>query len=729
MVMDWITTALNEPAARSTDSSSKEGDDFNKPPNFDQFLNRQQQPGQGQQGQPDQTSNLTNVGFSGNDGKAGSNFISASTAGSSFGNVRIHQTQMQRYLQGLMNSQNNQSSMPMPMNNNDSKVEMLHHLKNLGGGDPNMINKPSLLKGNNSSTTSNNNNNSNPGVGGGLSLMAAPPEKSDKVSSSRQKNDKAVEVHHDHAVIARFRTQTECARYLRATPEAVSYHCSKGGGVCNGLVIKPVDATEVARLLATERFRPGEPNDPSQTTSFGLFEGAVQHRPKERPQLKPETVAILKNWLLSPDHMDNPYPNQRESEMLMEKTGLDKTQLKHWFNNARKRILKPLLKNGGKKPPSPPRKREQIRKRGNSNDSLGGRKKRRGDGGASPMVAAASRFDPSVFGTVDPDDANKISNASYEEHRRRQQQLLMEERQRVRPRQFDDPFMDGGGGNYGDGGNNMMSNMMSMNQYDRLMGFNNGGMNNGMGNMMGYGGMMDNSFNDSFDGGRGGFQGRGNMGGIGGGGGGAFGAGMESDCTGPYDRFGDLPGRTGRGGFQQDRFSQDSHQDGYGGGGDGGSPYCQPLQGPPGGGPGDPSGPSNAAIADDSARSNAVFKQQVATMAMNEASAAFKDMEDAFAHAKGMLAAARAKRAGRPGVGTAEDDPMVAEANARAKKCQSVAMFKLKVSQRASEEAANAYDGYQRMVEEMGGGGGGDGGGGGADRGVMMPMPGNGSPF
>ena len=108
----------------------------------------------------------------------------------------------------------------------------------------------------------------------------------------------------------------------------------------------------------------------------------------------------------------------------------------------------------------------------------------------------------------------------------------------------------------------------------------------------------------------------------------------------------------------------------------------------------------------EAARSNAVFKQQVAAMAMNEASAAFKEMEDAVARAKDIFSRGRKRR--RSDVdGTADDDEdqLLLEANAHAKKCQSVAMFKLKVSQRASEEAATAYNAYERLQ-------GGDGGGG-----------------
>jgi len=105
--------------------------------------------------------------------------------------------------------------------------------------------------------------------------------------------------------------------------------------------------------------------------------------------------------------------------------------------------------------------------------------------------------------------------------------------------------------------------------------------------------------------------------------------------------------------------------------------------------------PNSSSSLHEAARSNAVFKQQVATMAMNEASTSFKEMEDAFALAKEVTAQLE-------DVQSADTDPTVQEANAHAKKLQSVAMFKLKVSQRASEEAASAYDCYQRLVKGSG---------------------------
>ena len=67
-------------------------------------------------------------------------------------------------------------------------------------------------------------------------------------------------------------------------------------------------------------------------------------RTKSRRELPPGAVATLKAWLLSPEHFSHPYPTPQDQAMLMQKTGIDKKQLKNWFTNARRRIWKPMLK-------------------------------------------------------------------------------------------------------------------------------------------------------------------------------------------------------------------------------------------------------------------------------------------------------------------------------------------------------------------------------------------------
>ena len=42
-------------------------------------------------------------------------------------------------------------------------------------------------------------------------------------------------------------------------------------------------------------------------------------------------------WLR--EHQDNPYPNDDEKEMLINKTKLTINQINYWFTNARRRIL------------------------------------------------------------------------------------------------------------------------------------------------------------------------------------------------------------------------------------------------------------------------------------------------------------------------------------------------------------------------------------------------------
>jgi len=67
-------------------------------------------------------------------------------------------------------------------------------------------------------------------------------------------------------------------------------------------------------------------------------------RNKSRRELPTGAVATLKAWLLSPEHFTHPYPTPQDQVMLMQKTGIDKKQLKNWFTNARRRIWKPMLK-------------------------------------------------------------------------------------------------------------------------------------------------------------------------------------------------------------------------------------------------------------------------------------------------------------------------------------------------------------------------------------------------
>ena len=56
---------------------------------------------------------------------------------------------------------------------------------------------------------------------------------------------------------------------------------------------------------------------------------------------------ILKDWMLSDEHIEFPYPNEQERQMLADETGMSVRQVLNWFVNARKRIWQPLLLNLG----------------------------------------------------------------------------------------------------------------------------------------------------------------------------------------------------------------------------------------------------------------------------------------------------------------------------------------------------------------------------------------------
>ena len=68
-------------------------------------------------------------------------------------------------------------------------------------------------------------------------------------------------------------------------------------------------------------------------------------RGRSRRELPAHAVAVLKAWLVSPEHFQHPYPTAADQAQLMQETGIDKKQLKNWFTNARRRIWKPLVKH------------------------------------------------------------------------------------------------------------------------------------------------------------------------------------------------------------------------------------------------------------------------------------------------------------------------------------------------------------------------------------------------
>lgn len=62
--------------------------------------------------------------------------------------------------------------------------------------------------------------------------------------------------------------------------------------------------------------------------------------------LAPRTIAILKAWMLSAEHVEHPYPTDAEKEALALQCGISVRQVSVWMTNARKRIWMPLRQRG-----------------------------------------------------------------------------------------------------------------------------------------------------------------------------------------------------------------------------------------------------------------------------------------------------------------------------------------------------------------------------------------------
>ncbi|KAL7544261.1 hypothetical protein ACHAWF_007642 [Thalassiosira exigua] len=59
--------------------------------------------------------------------------------------------------------------------------------------------------------------------------------------------------------------------------------------------------------------------------------------------LTPQTIEYLKAWMMSPEHVENPYPTDEEKAQIMAATGIEKKQLSCWLSNNRKRFWKPRI--------------------------------------------------------------------------------------------------------------------------------------------------------------------------------------------------------------------------------------------------------------------------------------------------------------------------------------------------------------------------------------------------
>lgn len=108
--------------------------------------------------------------------------------------------------------------------------------------------------------------------------------------------------------------------------------------------------------------------EPSQKKAIKKANNSSKKKNRFLPN---HAVAILKEWILSPEHFNFPYPTEDEKKSLMDKTGINSKQLKYWFINARRRLWKQTLLEKEKQSKSIKKQKKDNNPSSASNESEG----------------------------------------------------------------------------------------------------------------------------------------------------------------------------------------------------------------------------------------------------------------------------------------------------------------------------------------------------------------------
>ncbi|KAE9012441.1 hypothetical protein PR003_g16179 [Phytophthora rubi] len=141
------------------------------------------------------------------------------------------------------------------------------------------------------------------------------------------------------------------AAAVDVAPSASASESSSTMSGGNATTAAPSNSAASPPTTDRKRKQPPSPSDDagangSADTSDADKSKEQQQQPskKSRRELPPHTVAILKGWMLSREHVKHPYPTDEDKQMLLKKTGISMKQLTNWFTNARKRIWKPMMR-------------------------------------------------------------------------------------------------------------------------------------------------------------------------------------------------------------------------------------------------------------------------------------------------------------------------------------------------------------------------------------------------
>ncbi|KAF7548439.1 hypothetical protein G7Z17_g7050 [Cylindrodendrum hubeiense] len=102
-----------------------------------------------------------------------------------------------------------------------------------------------------------------------------------------------------------------------------------GAPVNSSYLDAPVAASWLSAPITDALINPGHLTAPLSTANH------TSTPPKIGARFSRDSIKILKRWLCS--HIHHPYPSDNDIEILQRQTGLNRTQLKTWLTNARRR--------------------------------------------------------------------------------------------------------------------------------------------------------------------------------------------------------------------------------------------------------------------------------------------------------------------------------------------------------------------------------------------------------
>jgi len=130
----------------------------------------------------------------------------------------------------------------------------------------------------------------------------------------------------------------------------------------NTLNSTQLNSTQPLLINSTMATAPVTTTPPKQVQSKSQGRGRSNSLPGH-------VVDYLKNWLMSPEHINHPYPSESEKARMVADTGIEIKRLNNWFVNNRIRFWKPRFE-AMKKQKQRDQKKRKLSNKSNKKDSI-----------------------------------------------------------------------------------------------------------------------------------------------------------------------------------------------------------------------------------------------------------------------------------------------------------------------------------------------------------------------